>query len=557
MEDGAINWGDGLVEKYGVVAYDTSVSANSDKWITHTYETAGTYTIKAKSILSCRKYYSGGLSPHSTIQETLTKVIQVPRTIVQSEITTNDKYCIMSAFSGCYMLTYADLTNLNENIAYFNNLFYGCQQLKELKFGNVFVTTLAVNLTSTFNGCYSLKIDMENLPVFPYCQNAALGSAFYRCGYSTIVEEDEEVHLDLRIMFPHQKETFSIGSMGFNFNGCGATKITLPDRVKITGLSDARNTFSNAPYLKYIDMNGMQYHLQDMRSTFGNCPSLETIDFTGCTFILGNFLGNAFANCPKLKNFIVGEGEFIDFTDIVSSYVTLTGIFEGCSSVEDLSMFKFKASSPLSRTFTNCKSLTKLPTFVDDDGNETKVLKNSQESAGNSVFSGCSSLTDLSEYTFYYFSQYFFNGCSNLIHVGRLLEGKSTWANLFADCPKLTTIDEFEFHDGGGYVDGTIPSGHNTQKIFYNCKLLANVNFTGTSQCAFADQSYWEHPPFTRESLLSFFNMLGTAHGVPNSGVTLSHHTTITINRNSYNLLSSSDIAIATDKGWTIKQATS
>jgi hypothetical protein len=284
---------------------------------------------------------------------------------------------------------------------------------------------------------------------------------------------------------------------------------------------------------------------------------LETIDFTGCTFILGNYLFNVFSNCPKLKNFIVGEGEFIDFTDIIPSYVELNAIFDGCSSVEDLSMFKFKANSPLTRTFTNCKKLTKLPTFVDDDGNETKVLKNSKGTGGGTVFSGCSSLTDLSEYTFYYFSQYFFNGCSNLIHVGRLLEGKGSWANLFADCPKLTTIDEFEFHDGGGFVDGTIPSGHNTQKIFYNCKLLANVNFTGTSQCAFANQSYWEHPPFTRESLLLFFNMLGTAHSVPNSGATLSHNTTITINRNSYNLLSSAEIAIATDKGWTIKQATS
>ena len=563
MEDGAINWGDGLIEKYGVVAYDTSVSANSDKWITHTYETAGTYTIKAKSILSCRKYYGGGLSPHSTIQETLTKVIQVPRTIVQSGITTNDKHCMMSAFSGCYMLTYADLTNLNENIVYFNNLFYGCQQLKELKFRNVFVTTSQVNLTNTFYGCYSLKIDMENLPVFPYCSSAPLGFAFYRCGYSTIVEEDEEVHLDLRIMFPHQKETFSIVSMGSNFSGCGATKITLPDRVKITGLSDGRNTFTNAPYLKYIDMNGMQYHLQDMRGTFSNCPSLETIDFTGCTFILGDYIGGAFSNCPKLKNFIVGDGEYIDFTDTIGDYITYQNVFENCNSIEDLSMFKFKAKAKHYKSmFYGCNNLTTLPTFVDDNGNPTKELIGVSGTL-NGTFAYCKGLVDLSDYTLgdnnYGISGLCFTECENLVHLGKVYTtnlGYAEYNQTFSYCKNLTTIDELVMFRGDITTDANgnpIESPVRTFTYFFrNCVKLANVNFTGTGQTCYASNMGFDKTPLTRESIVSFFNVLSPHIGYKPLGAS----NIITIHRYSYLLLSAQDIAIATDKGWVVTQST-
>jgi OPA family glycerol-3-phosphate transporter-like MFS transporter/OPA family sugar phosphate sensor protein UhpC-like MFS transporter len=64
MDDGSINWGDGSpIEKYGVIDFDISQSANADKWITHTYASAGTYTIKGKTFLSCRKNQGAGFPP--------------------------------------------------------------------------------------------------------------------------------------------------------------------------------------------------------------------------------------------------------------------------------------------------------------------------------------------------------------------------------------------------------------------------------------------------------------------------------------------------------------
>ena len=61
----------------------------------------------------------------------------------------------------------------------------------------------------------------------------------------------------------------------------------------------------------------------------------------------------------------------------------------------------------------------------------------------------------------------------------------------------------------------------------------------------------WQHAPLSRESLISLFNVLSPARVI--SGMINS----ITVNRNSYKLLTDSDIAIATDKGWVITQATS
>jgi hypothetical protein len=96
-------------------------------------------------------------------------------------------------------------------------------------------------------------------------------------------------------------------------------------------------------------------------------------------------------------------------------------------------------------------------------------------------------------------------------------------------------------------------SYHETGGLFQNCILLTNVNFTGSSQPCYNNQTYWQHPPFSRESILSLFNVLSNAVAVTNSNAI----TSITLNRNSYSLLSSSDIVIATNKGWTILQATS
>lgn len=553
MDDGAINWGDGIVEKYGIVDYDVTQSANYDKWITHTYASAGTYTIKGKTFLSCRKYYGMGFSPEASLQESLRKIIQIPNNISSGQGISNP-YCLLSAFRDCYNLEYADMTNINTGAMYLNQLFSGCINLKTLLF-NVSFTHSSPTVMQLLRNCYNLKIDLENLPKFPNCNQINWGSMFNGTGRDVILEDDEEMVLDLRVMFPYEnlenpkKVTDGFGS---TFHECGATKIILPNNTLWKGgISDGRSFVKNCPNLTYLDLNKIQLTHQDFRGFIANNPKLETIDFTGVKIIVGDYLQSAFSGNTVLKNIIVGEGEYVDFTDTITDYVQYREMFSYCSEIEDLSMFKFKGTSTRWwATFRDCPKLVKLPTLVDDNGNITKTISANVHGC-DYTFYNCKSLVDISEYTIIRYSQSLFQNCERLIHIGRLLDSYGNNSDVFNGCKKLTTIDELEL-DPGVLNGNTMSSYHETSRWFQNCTFLTNVNFTGSSQPCYNNQAYWQHPPFSRESILSLFNVLSNAVAVTNIGAT----TTIILNRNSYKLLSDSDLAIATDKGWNIVQAT-
>ena len=370
------------------------------------------------------------------------------------------------------------------------------------------------------------------------------------------LEEDEEMVLDLRVMFPYENSENPkkvTDGFGYTFNECGATKIILPNNTSWKGgISDGRNFVRYCPNLTYLDLNKIQLTHQDFRVFIANNPKLETIDFTGVKIIAGDYLQGTFSGNTVLKNIIVGEGEYVDFTDAITDYVQYKEMFSYCSEIEDLSMFKFKGTSTRWwATFRDCPKLVKLPTLVDDNGNITKTI-NSNTNGCDYTFYNCKSLVDMSEYTIIRYSQSLFQNCENLIHIGRLLDSYGNNSDVFNGCKKLTTIDELEL-DPGVLNGSTMSSYHETTRWFQNCTLLTNVNFTGTSQPCYNNQAYWQHPPLSRESILSLFNALSNAVAVTNIGAS----TSITLNRNSYSLLSSSDIAIATNKGWTILQATS
>ena len=223
----------------------------------------------------------------------------------------------------------------------------------------------------------------------------------------------------------------------------------------------------------------------------------------------------------------------------------------------------FKMSANYNRwqlTFNGCSSLIKLPIFVDlGTGAETKHLT-SANYGFESTFRLCSSLIDLSEYTFEMINPYVngmgdcFSGCASLIHMGHII-CKGKFDGLFYNCKELTTIEEFQLYRPTETVneDGTISQNMiiSSANAFLGASKLTNVTFTGETQSAYQNNTQWQVPPFSRESILSLFNILSPARFINWMGMT----TTITINRNSYKLLSSADIAIATDKGWTIVQS--
>lgn len=564
MDDGAINWGDGTVEKYGQV-YPKTTSTNSSDWVyvSHVYANPGTYIIKGKTTLSFRRpIWGAGAAPFKSIQETLTKVLQFP--YYTGNLETNSgyspKYFMSSAFDGCTELVYADLTNLNPLVASFNKLFYGCVNLETLLF-NIELIQPTISIQHFLVNCYKLKPKTDILPRAINCTTINWGIAFSNCGIDVILEEGEELVLDFREILPNS-EVKTADSLGSVFYKSCFTEIIFPNNFKLSnGLKDGRSTFSACPNLKHINLNKAILHHQDFRNTFDNNPKLESIDFTGVSMIFGNYISGMFANNPKLSQLIVGEGEYIDFTNTATDggYTDPDSTFQNCA-FEDLSMVKmWGKNGKWNNTFSGCSKLKKLPILIDKDtGLETKVLQSDTYGFMNTFRN--SGIEDLSEYTFEMLVPYnngmngLFNGCPNLVHIGRIIT-KGSIQYLVQNCPSLTTIDEFQLYRPVETVNGDGSVSQNlivySALLFQNDTKLTNVTFTGESQCGYMNNTYWQHPPFSRESLITLFNVLAPARNM--SGMI----NVITINRNSYKLLTDSDIAIATDKGWTITQATS
>lgn len=565
MDDGAINWGDGTVEKYGQV-YPKTTSTSSSDWVyvSHVYANPGTYIIKGKTTLSFRRpIWGAGAAPFKSIQETLTKVLQFPYYTGNIETTSgySPKYFMSSAFDGCRELVYADLTNLNPLVASFNRLFYGCVNLETLLF-NIELIQPTISIQHFLVNCYKLKPKTDILPRAINCTTINWGTAFSNCGIDAVLEEGEELVLDFREILPNS-EVKTADSLGGVFYKSCFTEIIFPNNFKLSnGLKDGRSTFSDCPNLKHINLNKAILHHQDFRNTFNNNPKLESIDFTGVSIIAGNYIGSMFANNPKLSQLIVGEGEYLDLTELTVDYAHPSSVFNGCSSLEDLSMVKMYAKqNGWNRTFYGCSSLKKLPTFIDKDtGNVTKHITAINEGFF-STFQYCG-FEDLSDYIFDEFAvtdsaynkgfEYTFANCPNLVHLGKLISFDDM-NGVFSDSPSLTTVDEFKF-----YMSLEETEQDSTQRCvvwlnsFKNATKLTNITFTGNKICCVSGNSYFQHAPLSRDSLVSFFNILDTYNQIISNG-----NNTITINRNSYKLLSDSDLAIATDKGWNIVQATS
>ena len=120
-------------------------------------------------------------------------------------------------------------------------------------------------------------------------------------------------------------------------------------------------------------------------------------------------------------------------------------------------------------------------------------------------------------------------------------------------CPKLKTFPALKMasvENVQGIFEGcetleSIPlldwsSVTNCGNAFYRCYALKDVGgFTGLA----VSVSFAQSNVLTRESVLNIFNGLATVTGGQ----------TITLHANVLSILSSADIAIATDKGWTVQ----
>ena len=123
-----------------------------------------------------------------------------------------------------------------------------------------------------------------------------------------------------------------------------------------------------------------------------------------------------------------------------------------------------------------------------------------------------------------------FRGCSSLVSIPQLNTSSVTnMSYMFNGCSKLETIPLLDTSNVADLYD-----------MFSTCYKLTNIGgFQGLKVSISMSNSYY----ITRESMLNIFNTIGEASR------------TITIHQDVADRLTDEDIAIATNKGWTISIA--
>lgn len=194
--------------------------------------------------------------------------------------------------------------------------------------------------------------------------------------------------------------------------------------------------------------------------------------------------------------------------------------------------------------FGNCSKLTNVDVSNFDTSNVTAMP---------SVFYYCSQLqnVDLSSWDTQNNTTLYglFYGCNNLTNVVFGKNFNTTRVNimgsLFYGTNKLNNIDMSMFD---------MSKVTSVNNMFANCKALNNLKFGYNLGQAYSKTSassnydlYFTESPLSYESAMSVINNVYDCKANGHTG-----KRTITFKADTYNLLSTDDIAIATNKGWTV-----
>ena len=255
---------------------------------------------------------------------------------------------------------------------------------------------------------------------------------------------------------------------------------------------------------------------------FYNCTKLEEIDFSECSNIKISNAYRMFYNCNNLTS--------LDLSNFDTSNVTdMSSMFYNCSSLTSLDLSGFDTSNVTNMTsmFSNCSSLTSLELSGFDTLNVTNMT---------SMFYGCNKLTflELSEFD-----------TSNVTNMG----------SMFYSCNKLTSLDLSGFNTS---------NVTNMDSMFYNCSGLTSLDLSGfdTSNVTNMGSMFRGCSKLTSldsmqnisVALILSYTILDATSllDVINNLATVATSQTLTLGSTLLAKLTEDQIAIATNKGWTV-----
>mgnify|MGYP004514703441 CR=1 FL=1 len=479
---------------YGDGTGEYKITSSTDENRIHTYEKAGTYTVKITGKCGYINFYDGD---NAVSRDKITKLVQWGSL---GEGLTSNEY----SFYNCKNLTGPiplPSSNTFKNVKSCKSLFNGCSSLTGSIPSGLFkgakkIESFAIEWgLGAFNGCENLTGSIPG-DLFSDCVNAKnFSMTFYGCKGLTgpIPEELFENCKNITNIAGYQSRGLFKNCSGLTgqipenlFKNC--SKVTTYSGVfsGCTGLTGSipENLFSNSP------------NVTNFKETFFNCSNLS-----------GDIPEKLFATCPNVTDF---SGTFVGCKNISSipanlfsnnsKVTTFSSTFSGCEKIYTIPSELFKNNTLVTNfneTFIACKNVLSIPAELFSYCPKVTTF------AG--VFKGCISLKSVPEGLFdnntmvTSFGKWWcgaFQECSNLVSVPNDLFKYNTevtnFGFTFLQCKKLKNIPDLSNNvkttdfgymfcgcanaEGKFYPIWNFTSVTSFGKCFIDCKKLSNYS---------------------------------------------------------------------------------
>ena len=265
--------------------------------ISHTYTTAGTYVLKGH-------YYMGQNEPTASMKETLIEIKQIPK---YYRYVTSQRYLA----KGCTKLKKATINDYvaNDGDGGLSNAFNGCTALEEVYIKTTQQLTKGVSLQGAFQGCSSLKtVTMIGF------KSRNCNSTFYGCSSLTEIigmdTWDMSNCTDISNMFTgcnvlgdnifltiSEWNVAKVTNYNGTFQDCKAiTNNNFMSSWEMSNCRELGNTFQGCTGLIELDLsNRFLTGLNNIRYLCADCTNLQTLNLTN-VIDKDNYSGNLTKN---------------------------------------------------------------------------------------------------------------------------------------------------------------------------------------------------------------------------------------------------------------------
>ena len=421
------------------------------------------------------------------------------------------------------------------------NMFYGCKKLTSLDLSG-WDTSKVTNMTQIFSICSGLKtINVEGWPLNDKTQ---IGISTLPAGNGV----DNEIIASFNFTIPSGWTLVYSNPYDIAIYTCQKSGILPVFNTEYTGYSVEETDNGDGTYTTYIRTNDL--NVMPIRYNFNSKSSLLRVEKLKVTSAITD-MTNMFYDCSNLTSL---EGiENWDTSNVRSMYY----MFRDCSSLTSLDLSGWDTSNvtDMSSMFSNCNNLTSLEGIENWDTSKVTTMY--------SMFYNCNNLTSLEGIENWDTSKvtdisYMFKRCKNLTSLdlsGWDTSKVTTMSNMFIACSNLTSLDVSSFNTS---------SVTNMSFMFQSCSSLTSLNLSSfdTSKVTNMGSMFYNCSRLT--SLDSMMNIpmsldlsttsldVSSLLDVIDNLATVTTTRTLTLGTTLLAKLTAEQIAIATNKGWTV-----